>query len=178
LGLFNRSISVDVSEEDEGVLLLEGLLADRRFGEDLHVIEVKMRVAVMEGTILAIDASMPNVPMQECVEALKVVKGLEGVAIRPGFSDAVKRIVGSKWGCTHMASLIMNMGNVSVQGRAAYVRKNLGEQQASRRMADYTEELGLFDSCVCWREDGPVVRRWRAQQEEALKAAESGSEQA
>lgn len=177
MGLFNRNISVEVEEEEEGILLLKGLLADRRSGEDLHVIEVKMRVVVLDGTILQIDASMPSVPMEECVEALKVVKDLEGVAIRPGFSDAVKHIVGSKWGCTHMASLIMNMGNVSVQGRAAYVRKNMGEQQASRRMADYTEELGLFDSCVCWREDGPVVRRWRAQQEEAIKAAESGSEQ-
>ena len=85
-----------------------------------------MRVVVLDGTILQIDASMPSVPMEECVEALKVVKDLEGVAIRPGFSDAVKHIVGSKWGCTHMASLIMNMGNVSVQGRAAYVRKKYG----------------------------------------------------
>ena len=36
-------------------------------------------------------------------------------------------------------------------------------------MEKNSEDLGLFDSCVCWREDGPVVKRWRAQQQQALE---------
>ena len=165
--MFNRNIDVEVEEAEDATLLLTGRLEDRRFGGGLHVMEVRMSVAVEDGTILEIDASMPTAPIAECVEALAVVKGLEGVAIKPGFSDKVKQVVGSRWGCTHLASLIMNMGNVSVQGRAAYARKNFGEEQAGERLEKYSEELGLFDSCVCWREDGPVVKRMRAQRERA-----------
>jgi hypothetical protein len=174
LGLFRRDISVEVEEEDGGVLLMRGRLADRRGGEDLHVIEVEMRVAVLSGAIIDVSACMPAIPMEECAEALAVVRELEGMVIKPGFSDAVKGKVGSEWGCTHLAGLIMNMGNVSVQGRAAYARKNFDEGQAARRLAENAEELGLLNSCVCWREDGPVVRRWREQQQQALEAGEPG----
>ncbi len=169
MGFFTRRITVDVEESDDATLVLTGRLEDQRFGDDLHTMEARMRISVVEGTILEIDASMPTIPITECVEALAVVKGLEGVVIKPGFSDTVKQVIGSKWGCSHLAGLIMNMGNVSVQGRAAYVRKNLGEKQAQERMEKYSEDLGLFDSCVCWREDGPVVKRWRAQQQQALE---------
>ncbi len=169
VGIFKRDISVEVEEDGEGAILLRGRLADRRFGEDLHVLEVEMRVSVLDGAILDMTATMPAVPMPECREALGSVQGLEGEVIQPGFSDKVKGLVGSRWGCTHLASLIMNMGNVSVQGRATYARKNLTEAQAARRMEETSEQLGLLDSCVCWREDGPVVRRWREQQRRALE---------
>jgi hypothetical protein len=172
VGLFQRDISVEVEEDGEGVILLRGRLQDRRYGEDLHVLEVEMRISALDGVILGMNASMPTVPMPECREALDSVRGLEGEVIQPGFSDRVKGLVGSKRGCTHLASLIMNMGNVSVQGRAAYARKHLTEAQAARRMEETSEQLGLLDSCVCWREDGPVVRRWREQQRQALEGGE------
>ena len=169
MGLFQRDISVGVEEEEEGVILLRGRLADRRVGEDLHVMEAEMRVSVLDGTILGITASMPVAPMEECREALSTVGGLQGEVIQPGFSDRVKGLVGSRWGCSHLASLIMNMGNVSVQGRAAYARKNFDERQAARRLEETAGQLGLLDSCVCWREDGPVVRRFREQQRQAVE---------
>lgn len=128
-----------------------------------------MRITVLDGGITEITATMPAVPLEECREALCAVEGLRGEAIKPGFSDRVKALVGSRWGCTHLASLIMNMGNVSVQGRAAFVRKNFNEAQAAQRLEENAGQLGLLDSCVCWREDGPVVRRWREQQA-ALRA--------
>lgn len=174
MSLFRRDISVEVEEDGEGAVLLRGRLRDRRFGEDLHVLEAEMRVSALDGAILGIDATMPVVPMPECREALEAVRDLSGEVIQPGFSDRVKGVVGSKRGCTHLASLIMNMGNASVQGRAAYARKNLPEREAARHMEEVSEQLGLLDSCVCWREDGPVVRRWREQQRRALQ--EGGAE--
>lgn len=151
---------------------MRGRLCDKRFGEDLHVIEAEIRITVLDGLITGITAAMPAVPLEECREALSAVEGLRGETIKPGFSERVKDVVGSGRGCTHLASLIMNMGNVSVQGRAAFVRKNFTEAQASQRLAENAEQLGLLDSCVCWREDGPVVRRWREQQEALLAEAD------
>ncbi len=167
MALFSRNISVEV-EEDDGNLILKGRLHDQRMGTDLHVIEARMRVSVLNGEILGIEASMPHIPLEECELALETVNKLHNVIIQPGFSDKVREIVGSESGCSHLASLIMNMGNVSVQGRASYVRKHAGDEESwARALRDHVEQLGIIGSCVCWREDGPLVRRWRERLEKS-----------
>ncbi len=161
MALFSRKISVEV-EEDNGNLILEGKLHDRRMGSDLHVIEARMKVSVVNGEILEIEASMPQIPLEECELALETINKLHNVIIQPGFSDQVRAMVGSESGCSHLASLIMNMGNVSVQGRASYVRKYAGDEESwARTLRDHVEQLGIIGSCVCWRENGPLVKRWR-----------------
>lgn len=162
---FKRSVEVEVEEEPEGMLRLHGKLYDRRLGDDLHHIEVVMLINVLDGEILEIEGRMPRRPMEECVEGLKALEGLIGAKILPGFSDFVKSTVGSNRGCVHLASLVMNMGNVSVQGRGAFVRKNFADMDLrTNTMRAYSEQLGMIDSCVCWREDGPLVRMWKSDQ--------------
>jgi hypothetical protein len=164
LALFKRSIDVTVEDED-GDLRISGRLADQRFGEDLHIIEAEVLVGVADGLIKRITASMPTIPMEDCKLALQTVSELEGAEIKPGFSDLVRRIVGSSRGCSHLAALLMNIGNVSVQGRAAFVRKYApSEALAAARMLEQVEQLGILNSCVCWAEDGPIMKRWRERQ--------------
>jgi hypothetical protein len=105
---------------------------------------------------------MPTWPLEDCLRGLESLDELVGERIVPGFSNLVKTTVGSNRGCTHLAALVMNMGNVSVQGRGAYLRKHVPENASrDRAMAQSAQELGLIDSCVSWREDGPIMRRWR-----------------
>jgi hypothetical protein len=164
LDYFKRSIEVRVDEEEGGLLRLHGKLRDRRLDEDLHGFDVMMLVNVWDGEILEIEGAMPARPLEECVEGLKTLQGLKGAKILPGFSDFVKQTVGSNRGCVHLASLIMNMGNTSVQGRGAYVRKNFEDLDVrANTMKSYSEQLGMIDSCICWREDGPLVRMWKQQ---------------
>jgi len=164
--LFSRSIDIEVEEEGEG-LRIKGKLSDRRSGEDLHGIEAEMLVTVWDGEIKAISGSMPASPMQECAQGLESLQALTGISIKPGFSDVVKNTVGSNRGCSHLAALVMNMGNVSVQGRGAYLRKHIeDEKEARSAIAETGKELGLIDSCVCWREDGPIMRRWREREQQ------------
>jgi len=164
LGYFNRSIEVSVDEEEGGLLRLHGTLKDRRLGEDLHGFEVDMLINVWDGEIIEIEGRMPFRPMEECVEGLKALDGLLGTKILPGFSDLVKQTVGSNRGCTHLASLVMNMGNTSVQGRGAFVRKNFQDMDVQAdTMRAYSEQLGMIDSCICWRQDGPLVSMWEQQ---------------
>ncbi len=120
-----------------------------------------MMVRTWNAEITEISGSMPQQPLEECLLGLESLSELIGSRIVPGFSEFVRSSVGSSRGCTHLAALIMNMGNVSVQGRGAYLRKHIPETEArDRALAQGAQELGLIDSCVSWREDGPIVRRW------------------
>lgn len=164
--IFTREIKVESFEEGQE-LRLRGSLSDTRLGEPLHRLEVEMVVSVWEGEIRRIDGSFPTLPMEECAEGLGSLDELVGAYVKPGFSDFVKSTVGSNRGCSHLAALIMNMGNVCVQGRGAYLRKHVPDNAArDRAMARQAKELGLLDSCVAWREDGPIVRRWRQEHPE------------
>ena len=163
MSLFDRKITVDIVEEGDR-LRMHGSLQDTRSGVALHHIEVDMLMSVWSGEIEEISGAMPNHPLEECVEALASLQELLGQRIVPGFSEIVKNKVGRATGCTHMASLIMNMGNASVQGRGAYLRTHMTGQQESEAMKSYADDLHLLDSCVCWREDGPLMTRWRNEQ--------------
>ncbi|MBU4194191.1 MAG: DUF2889 domain-containing protein [Actinobacteria bacterium] len=161
--LFNRSIDIEVLEEDENVRV-NGRLSDSRLGEGLHRLEISMLVSLPEGEIKEISGSMPRVPMEECGQGLAVLDEVLGEKIKPGFTKMVKNTVGSKRGCTHLASLLVNMGNTSVQGRGAFIRKHFPDQETSLyTMRQVAGDLGLLDSCVCWTEDGPILRRWRGE---------------
>jgi hypothetical protein len=153
---------VETSEEGE-FLRMKGTLLDRRLGEPLHGLEVETKVRIFDGEITEVSVSMPHRPLEECLMGLESLNELVGLRIVPGFSELVKSSVGSNRGCTHLAALVMNMGNVSVQGRGTYLRKHLPQPEANHAMAQSAEDLGLIDSCVCWREDGPIIRRWRAE---------------
>ena len=169
MDLFNRSIQIAVDEEGENIRI-NGSLLDKRLGEDLHGIEAEMLVSFLDGEILEIKADMPAFPLEECRESLQSVDELRGLQIKPGFTETVKNSVGSKRGCTHLASLVMNMANVSVQGRGAYIRRRFpDEAMRMYAMEQTTAQFGLIDSCVCWGEDGPIIRRWRQQKQEMEK---------
>lgn len=159
--LFNRSINVEVEEENGGVIRLKGKLHDTQGGKTIHEIEAKMSVRVTDGEIVKIEGKMPQVPMDECEKALKTLQNLRGKRIRPGYGKLVRQSIGSNEGCVHLASLLLTMGNVSVQGSATYVRERISdEKETDALMRKVAEELNLLNSCICWREDGPIVRDW------------------
>lgn len=167
MGLFKRDISVDVTEEGNNIRLV-GVLEDRRMGNPLHGIRVEMVVQAWDGEIVEIDGTMPTHPMEECLPGLASLERLLGQKIVPGFSDLVKQTVGSNIGCTHLASLVMNMGNVSVLGRYSFMREHVTEEsQRAAVMLETADSLNLLNSCVCWHEDGPLVKRWRAEHQGA-----------
>lgn len=158
--LFERNVRTEVSDEDMN-LRLKGRLEDTRLGEPLHTIEVDMLISVWEAEILEIGGAFPHHPMDECVQGLEVLQELLGHQIKPGFSELVKSKVGGPRGCSHLAALLMNMGNASIQGRGAFMRKHVPDELVAEKMLEFAEDLRLIDSCVCWREDGPLMKRWR-----------------
>ena len=158
---FTREIKLQTRQGEEGRIIVTASLRDHRFGKPIHYIDVEAEVSAADGTIFAMRGDMPHIPHGECRAALARLQLLVGERIVPGFSDLVRKVVGSAEGCSHLSALVMNLGNVSVQGRAAYAQGLLGEEEARRVMAAQARELGLPGSCVTWREDGPIMRRWR-----------------
>lgn len=165
MGLFKRDISVDVTEEGKNLRLV-GTLQDTRMGTPLHGIRVEMVLQAWDGEIIGISGTMPTRPMEDCLPGLESLQLLVGHQIKPGFSELVKTTVGSNLGCTHLASLLMNMGNVSVLGRYSFMREHVTDEgERAAVMLQTADSLNLLDSCVCWKKDGPLVKRWRAEQE-------------
>ena len=124
---FTREITLKTRPGEEGSILIAASLRDHRLGKPIHYMEVEAEVGVADGTILAIRGEMPHIPHEDCRMALSRLDLLVGERIVPGFSDLVRGVVGSGEGCTHLSVLVMNLGNVSVQGRAAYAQGLLGE---------------------------------------------------
>ncbi|MBC7230339.1 MAG: DUF2889 domain-containing protein [Actinobacteria bacterium] len=156
---FTRDIALRTRPGEEGRLVIAASLRDHRLGEPIHYIDVEAEVGIADGTIHRIRGEMPHIPHEDCRLALRRLDLLVGERIIPGFSDLVRGVVGSSEGCTHLAVLVMNLGNVSVQGRAAFAHAMLGEGEARRMIAAQAEELGLPGSCITWREDGPIMSR-------------------
>ncbi len=162
MSLFKRSIEIEVEEAGNSDIIIKGKLSDHRSSEILHKIEAEMVVSVFDGKIKEIRGSMPVIPMEECRTGIRPLARLMGAEIKPGFTETVRKTVGSSDGCTHLASLITNMGNVSVQGRGAYVRKHYpslypGSEGTNKIIEIGIKQLGLLNSCVCWRKDGPIM---------------------
>ncbi|MHB8779828.1 MAG: DUF2889 domain-containing protein [Candidatus Geothermincolia bacterium] len=151
---------MQVEEEDDLRLRLSGRLEDIRLGEPLHVIEVEMLISLAQAQIVDVQGRMVQVPLADCAGAISSLASLVGVTIVPGFSDFVRTTIGGPQGCTHLATLLMNMGNTSVQGRGAMARKMASDEGIAREVfRSQANQLGLIDSCISWREGGPLATR-------------------
>jgi len=160
---FKRYIEISVIDDGDR-LRIKGSLKDCRFGDTLHEIDAFIIINPWDGEIKEINGHMKTLPLEECVKGLETLKELVGVSIKPGFTDIVKNTVGSSRGCTHLATLVTNMGNVSVQGRSAYSRMKITDENTRLNIIrSNVKNLGLINSCVSWREDGPIVRKLRRQ---------------
>ncbi len=96
-------------------------------------------------------------PWPVCAEAAADYRQLIGLKIGPGFTRAVRELLGGTSGCTHLTDLLGQIGNTYMQAswpdRVARQRRN-GEDP--RRWPD-AHTLSFVDGCRAWRKDGPVL---------------------
>ncbi len=172
--IFVRNIHVEALEEGPNLRLL-GRLEDVRSGEFLHVMEVDLLFALADASILDIRGSMPQVPLTDCRMALATLDRLIGERMVPGFSDLVRATIGGPQGCSHLAALITNMGNTSVQGRGAVVRKLAPTDEVAIEIyRSQASQLNLPGSCISWRPDGPLASRFKRSEEPRITISPTG----
>ena len=160
--LFTRKISFEAGEGEGGRLAVAGTLLDHRLGELIRHIEIEAEVGLEDGRIHRLEGAMPRITHEECPQALKTLERLVGERIVPGFTALVRSVVGSPLGCTHLAVLVTNLGHVSVQGRGAMAVVRFGEgEEGLEEMRRQAVALGIVGNCYTWREDGPMMRRFK-----------------
>ncbi len=96
-------------------------------------------------------------PWPACAEVAADYRKLIGLRVGPGFTRAVREVLGGTLGCTHLTDLLGQVGNTYMQAsfpdRLARQRLN-GEDPC--RWPD-TRTLAFVDGCHAWRKDGPVL---------------------
>jgi hypothetical protein len=96
-------------------------------------------------------------PWPECSDIAADYRKLIGLRIGPGFTRAVREVLGGTLGCTHLTDLLGQVGNTYMQ--ASYpdrlARQRL-QGEDPRRWPD-ARTLAFVDGCHAWRKDGPVL---------------------
>ncbi len=163
LGLFRREITIEAEPSGEKSMAVTASLRDTRQGTPIHVISVRAEIGLEDGRIHSLEGEMPHIPHEDCRETLKTLQGLVGEPIAHGFTRRVREVVGSPSGCFHLAVLVTNLGNVSVQGRSVIAMSSAGDdrEESRTRLLDLGVAMGLPGGCYAWREDGPFMRSMR-----------------
>lgn len=96
-------------------------------------------------------------PWPVCAEVAADYRKLIGLRIDPGFTRAVRKILGGTLGCTHLTDLLGQIGNTYMQASwpDRVARQKLSGEDP-RRWPD-TRTLSFVDGCHAWRKDGPVL---------------------
>ncbi len=108
-------------------------------------------------TIRDADATAMAAPWPACSEVATDYRKLIGLRIGPGFTRAVREVLGGTLGCTHLTDLLGQVGNTYMQ---ASFPDRLARQQLSGgdpRCWPDTRTLGFVDACHAWRKDGSVL---------------------
>ena len=96
-------------------------------------------------------------PWAVCTDIAADYRRLIGLRIGPGFTRAVREILGGRLGCTHLTDLLGQVGNTYMQ--ASYpdrlARQKLHD--ADPRQWPDKGTLAFVDGCHAWRKDGPVL---------------------
>lgn len=162
----NRDLSIQTYDLGDHRILIEGNLVDHRHrlrndkaresSELVHDMIVRLTVKGPEMLIEEAEAEMPHHPREECTVVLPWIRSLEGMRIATGFTMKAKETIGEIKGCSHLTSLVIAMGPCAVQGYwAAY-----GMERAQTRPSEEAIKK-VINTCYLWREDGPLIRRFR-----------------
>jgi len=162
----NRDLSIRTYDLGDHRILIEGKLVDHRYvsrddktreaSELVHDMVVRLKVRGPGMLIEEAEAEMPHHPREECTVVLPWIRSLEGMRIATGFTMKIKETIGETKGCSHLTSLVIAMGPSAVQGYwAAYgmERAEMGPSEEALKK--------VINTCYLWRDDGPLIRRFR-----------------
>ena len=125
-------------------------------GELIH--HLSLRVLIDDDyQIRDVAANTLAAPWPECTDVAADYRKLIGLRIGPGFTRAVREILGGTLGCTHLTDLLGQVANTYMQAsfpdRLAR-QTRIGEDP--RQWPD-TRTLSFVDGCYAWRKSGPVL---------------------
>ena len=175
--IHTRDIRLATYPHKHSEIIAEGTLIDESHGETfdimgkikkpgiIHHIVVWLLIKGNPLRIAQAEVQMVRVPMDECrgviVDTIEKIVGLE---VKSGYSNKIRKTVGGKNGCTHLAHLLTVMGQEIVHGWLTYKRGTRASVPAD--MKSFSGKEYILNSCRMWAEGGP---RWN-RLEQALQS--------
>jgi hypothetical protein len=158
--LHRRRIDIQGYKREDGLYDIEGHLVDtkpydfklaagvRRAGEPVHSMWLRITV---DQTLTIVDAAaaMDAMPyVDHCDEIVPAYRKLVGLAIRPGYHQKLKELLGGVHGCTHITEL------AGILATAAF------QTMAGQRLQDPDRKPFQIDRCHALAVTSPVVGRY------------------
>lgn len=122
----------------------------------MHWMVARLLLGERPPTILDAEAEMPAAPHEQCPKALTEVKKIIGIAIAGGYSGRILRRLGGVRGCAHLTQLIVAMGPAALHGYWTQLSRR--PRPVPRSLDDLPELENLINTCLLWKEDGPLLR--------------------
>ena len=114
-------------------------------------------------------------PWAVCADVAADYRKLIGLRIGPGFTRAVREILGGTLGCTHLTDLLGQVGNTYMQASFPDRLARQGLNGEDPRQWPDTRTLSFVDGCHAWRKDGPVLKAEYPQLASSGEPAKTGS---
>jgi hypothetical protein len=158
--LHRRSIQIDGYQREDGLYDIEGHLVDtkardfrlaagvRAAGEPIHGMWLRITVD-RQLTIVDAAAAMDAMPyVDHCDRIVPAYKLLVGLAIRPGYQQRVKELLGGVRGCTHVTELAFALATAAFQ------------TMAGQRVQDPEKKPFQLDRCHALALTSPAVGKY------------------
>ena len=120
-------------------------------GEPIHGLYLRLTLD-LDFVIHDIEAASDFTPYAICPSATEAMKKLKGVKIRSGWMSEVRKLVGSKMGCTHLLELLGPAATTAYQTMHPTLMEKAEEENFQHRPK-------ILDTCVALSTEGPVVKR-------------------
>ena len=158
--LHTRRIEIRGYKREDGLYDIEGHLLDtkpydfklaagvRPAGEPVHGMWLRITV---DKTLAIVDAAaaMDAMPyVDHCGAIVPAYRKLVGLAIRPGYHQRVKELLGGVRGCTHITELAASLATAAFQ------------TMAGQRIQDPDKRPFQLDRCHALAAEGPAVARY------------------
>jgi hypothetical protein len=158
--LHRRTLEIRGWKREDGLYDIEGHLLDRKDvdfrlatglrgpGEPIHSMWLRITVDAKLNIVDAA-AATDDMPYEgECDRITPEYRKLIGLAIRPGYTQRVKELLGGVRGCTHLTELAGSLATAAFQTLAGQVRQ------------DPERKPYQLDKCHALAGDAPVVAKY------------------
>ena len=162
--MHRRQVECIGYRRDDGLWDIEGHLVDTKSydlkdldhgpapaGHPLH--EMWLRLTVDDDlNVVAVEACTIWAPYNMCGEITPNFQALKGLAIKAGWTQKTRELLGGTKGCTHLLELLGPMATTAFQ--TIYPLRSRREREQGK-----AKRPGLLDSCHAWASDSPVVAK-------------------
>ncbi|AMO21706.1 DUF2889 domain-containing protein [Ramlibacter solisilvae] len=165
--LHTRAVTYRGFLREDGLWDIEGELSDTKTyafemserghmppGSPVHGMAI--RVTIDDRMVIHdIAAAMDATPYGECHRGEDPMRRMIGVAMGPGWRQAIEKALGGVRGCTHLRELLFNMATAAYQ--TIYPYKERLQRQADQAQQQREQPPYHLGRCIAWDFDGPLV---------------------